>query len=301
MKDWVKPYVLERILADLADSGKDGSEKDQWIEIKTQMLESKEVLYHELISCLNCHFEEESGGFFATVFGSVLADLPEGEFEKLSSMENLFFIYTSSPQAEKKVLDLERGVTQRRVQIVVFPYDSHLQPSRVLQGEIVQQLVRVRMGLGELKKQEDQIESIGAAWGFEEAIRAAREYKRKGEPERQKGAPSKRQRQSVPGIQKAPAVLLKRRGQPEKTVHGVKQPVTTIGRGGHNNIVLRDPTVSRRHAEICFEKDTYILYDEASKNGTKLNGRSIHNWELSDGDIIGIGPFTLTFLTKQPP
>jgi len=57
--------------------------------------------------------------------------------------------------------------------------------------------------------------------------------------------------------------------------HALRPGVTTIGRGGDNDIVLDAPSVSAHHAEIRYENGRYILYDKGSTNGTFVNGRRI--------------------------
>ena len=45
-----------------------------------------------------------------------------------------------------------------------------------------------------------------------------------------------------------------------------------IGRGPENDLVLFDPYLSRSHAEIRREGESYLLVDRMSRNGTILNG-----------------------------
>jgi pSer/pThr/pTyr-binding forkhead associated (FHA) protein len=69
-----------------------------------------------------------------------------------------------------------------------------------------------------------------------------------------------------------------------------------IGRAGAD-IVLDDPKVSRKHAEIgLYGPEAYVLRDLASSNGTRLNGRRITDRaKLNHGDVIQIGGFVLSF------
>lgn len=68
------------------------------------------------------------------------------------------------------------------------------------------------------------------------------------------------------------------------------QPVVTIGRRNENTIAIKDPTVSRKHAEVRREGDALILRDNGSTTGTLVNGTPIAGEHvLRDGDIIGIG------------
>jgi hypothetical protein len=62
-----------------------------------------------------------------------------------------------------------------------------------------------------------------------------------------------------------------------------------IGRDSDNEIVLRDPRVSRHHARIVFEKGFYVIYDLASANGTVVNGKRISIAPLVDGAVVQVG------------
>ena len=67
----------------------------------------------------------------------------------------------------------------------------------------------------------------------------------------------------------------------------------TIGRDPGNDIVLRDPKVSRHHAEVVFERGFFVLHDLASANGTFVNGKRVriapltHNVSVRIGNISG--------------
>ena len=68
------------------------------------------------------------------------------------------------------------------------------------------------------------------------------------------------------------------------------EPEIKIGRYYDNNIIISDPSVSRRHAKIIKIDETYIFKDE-STNGSYVNKNLIHFKEkkLKEGDIITIG------------
>ena len=57
----------------------------------------------------------------------------------------------------------------------------------------------------------------------------------------------------------------------------------TVGRDPGNDIILRDPKVSRHHAEIVFERGFFVLHDLASANGTYVNGKRIRVAPLTHG------------------
>lgn len=71
--------------------------------------------------------------------------------------------------------------------------------------------------------------------------------------------------------------------------------VTTIGRLEDRTVVLRDPDVSRRHAEIRRLAGRYVIADLGSTNGTRVDGEEVREHELSSGQRIEVGASTLTF------
>ena len=73
------------------------------------------------------------------------------------------------------------------------------------------------------------------------------------------------------------------------------QGVTVIGRSSGCEIVVDDPNVSRRHAEVRRLGDGYSLVDLGSTNGTEVNGQRVGETSLMNGDVIGVGTTRLTF------
>jgi FHA domain/zinc-ribbon domain len=71
---------------------------------------------------------------------------------------------------------------------------------------------------------------------------------------------------------------------------------TLIGRSPECDIFLDDVTVSRRHAEIRREGDTFTIRDLGSLNGTYVNRKRIESVQLEDDDEVQIGKYRLTFL-----
>lgn len=63
----------------------------------------------------------------------------------------------------------------------------------------------------------------------------------------------------------------------------------TLGRDPGNDIILRDPKVSRHHAEIVFERGFFVLKDQASANGTYVNGKRIRVAPLTHGARLRMG------------
>jgi len=61
----------------------------------------------------------------------------------------------------------------------------------------------------------------------------------------------------------------------------IQKPLVTIGTLPGNDLVLTDPTVSRRHAEVEERSDGYMLRDHDSTNGTFLDGVKVREAYLS--------------------
>lgn len=63
-----------------------------------------------------------------------------------------------------------------------------------------------------------------------------------------------------------------------------------LGRSRVCDWVLRDPTVSRRHARLCHSNGKWWLRDLGSINGTFLNGwRVLSDVEVRPGDRLSLG------------
>lgn len=69
----------------------------------------------------------------------------------------------------------------------------------------------------------------------------------------------------------------------------------TIGRAPENDLVIQDGSISRYHAKIHREADTWRITDLGSKNGTHVNDVGAPVSPLSDGDAILLGKFPMTF------
>lgn len=97
----------------------------------------------------------------------------------------------------------------------------------------------------------------------------------------------------APEPRRATCLLIDR--QSGRTYTGAA-PRTTIGRertpGG---IVLRDPNVSREHAEVSYDGRTWHIRDLNSTNGTLVNDVDVDECPLRDGDLITLGLVNLEF------
>ena len=78
----------------------------------------------------------------------------------------------------------------------------------------------------------------------------------------------------------------------------VESEPVLIGRLPECAVVLDDPNVSRRHAEVRRRDDDVVLVDLQSTNGTRVNGVPVRERTLADGDEISVGTTTITFETS---
>ncbi|MBI4243046.1 MAG: sigma 54-interacting transcriptional regulator, partial [Planctomycetes bacterium] len=70
-----------------------------------------------------------------------------------------------------------------------------------------------------------------------------------------------------------------------------------VGRDDSNHIVIPDPVVSRHHAIIKLQTSGAVtITDLASNNGTFVNSKKIVTTVLVNGDVVKIGPATLTLI-----
>ena len=76
--------------------------------------------------------------------------------------------------------------------------------------------------------------------------------------------------------------------------------VTTLGRQLGNDIVFHEEYLSRFHAEIISENDTYILVDKNSTSGTFVNGRKIDRCTLNSGDLLALANIYIMFVNNNP-
>jgi len=103
-----------------------------------------------------------------------------------------------------------------------------------------------------------------------------------------------------PGTAKPPeaestaTLVLLDKGKPRKTFALTKDRVI-IGRLDESDVVVPDPGVSRRHAEVRRDDGEYILSDLGSTNGTMVNEATIGERTLADGDRITVGNSVLEF------
>ena len=83
----------------------------------------------------------------------------------------------------------------------------------------------------------------------------------------------------------------------------IVKPVTTLGRGDENDIVIRGPGVSRNHAEVTISGMDVILRDLKSTNGTHVNGVDVsgtqHSLRHSDEIRLGSSKVSVVYRSDE--
>jgi FHA domain len=76
----------------------------------------------------------------------------------------------------------------------------------------------------------------------------------------------------------------------------IDSQVTHIGRGLTADVRVEEQRVSRSHAILVRHGHHTRLLDNRSANGTFVNGRRIVATNITDGDVLRIGPVVMTYL-----
>jgi Protein of unknown function (DUF3662)/FHA domain len=96
------------------------------------------------------------------------------------------------------------------------------------------------------------------------------------------------------GESRASLVVLDESGNPKDKI-SITNPPVTIGRLSANDVVLSDPNVSRRHAELRLSGDRWVVTDLGSTNGTSVNDKLAREQTLNNGDLLAFGSSHLRF------
>lgn len=94
-----------------------------------------------------------------------------------------------------------------------------------------------------------------------------------------------------------PRFTLFRRGRAERSLE-IDKDLVLVGRLPGTDIELDSPTVSRHHARIRREGDSFVLEDVGSVNGVQVRGRRVLSHVLVAGDVVSIEDYALAF---EPP
>jgi len=77
--------------------------------------------------------------------------------------------------------------------------------------------------------------------------------------------------------------------------HAITEERVVLGRSRDAGLRISDVNISRKHAEIRQEGDTFWVVDLGSTNGTLVNGKRIDRHRLRDGDRITLGSTEIVF------
>lgn len=85
-------------------------------------------------------------------------------------------------------------------------------------------------------------------------------------------------------------------GRRTMQAYDFKQPSIIVGRDEGADVLIDNPSVSRRHAEIRLGDNGWEVEDLGSSNGTFLRGHRIEGAQsIGLGDEIGFGKFSIVF------
>lgn len=75
----------------------------------------------------------------------------------------------------------------------------------------------------------------------------------------------------------------------------IEDRITHIGRAATADLRFEDPRVSRRHAILVRYGRHVRMLDDRSSEGTFVNGSRVVATDLSDGDVVRLGPVSFTY------
>lgn len=85
-------------------------------------------------------------------------------------------------------------------------------------------------------------------------------------------------------------------GRKTMHVYDIDADEIVIGRDEGANVVIDNPSVSRRHARIRKDGGGWVVEDLGSSNGTFLHDQRIEGAQpVKTGDEIGFGKFSILF------
>jgi hypothetical protein len=87
---------------------------------------------------------------------------------------------------------------------------------------------------------------------------------------------------------------------PDQIPSPINSATFRIGRLADNDLVIRDPSVSRHHAEIRRQRDgTFQVIDLDSMNGVFVNGTKVRESALKQGDQLDVGDVRMSFSVDE--
>ncbi len=84
-------------------------------------------------------------------------------------------------------------------------------------------------------------------------------------------------------------------GNFDRKPRALDREVTTIGRARGSDLCLEAKEISTLHCIVYRTTEGYRIRDCNSRCGTRINGESVKNGTLRNGDIVNLGPFSFEF------
>jgi len=100
-------------------------------------------------------------------------------------------------------------------------------------------------------------------------------------------------------MSKVAKVIVERAEKKEQNI-ALSNKTLTVGRESENDVVLRDPSVSRRHARIEPSAEGYRIVDLGSGNGILEDGERVSGLDIKPGTVVTLGEYTLRFELDAP-
>jgi signal transduction histidine kinase len=85
------------------------------------------------------------------------------------------------------------------------------------------------------------------------------------------------------------------RGNLAEKIHFLRPRNYTIGRARHNDLALTEPSISKTHARLVYEKGRFSIEDQGSLHGVYVNAAKVERAELTSGSQLQFGNVTLKF------
>jgi predicted component of type VI protein secretion system len=96
--------------------------------------------------------------------------------------------------------------------------------------------------------------------------------------------------------------LVMRQGPKPNQVFELTKDVYTAGREAGNDIAIEDTQISRHHARLLRQGNSFVVEDLGSTNGTFVNGRRVTGPVLlSNGDMLGFADTIVLAVQIQSP
>ncbi len=96
--------------------------------------------------------------------------------------------------------------------------------------------------------------------------------------------------------------LIMRQGPKPNQVFELMKDVYTAGREAGNDIAIEDSQISRHHARLSRQGNSFVVEDLGSTNGTFVNGRRVTGPVLlSNGDMLGFADTIVLAVQIQNP